>query len=150
MQPDSEYLDKQDVSMEELLNAQLEALLAGRTFDAQPHTHHLDPRLKVQAGDLLRLAERVHSALVLVQPRGAFLRDLKRELVAEGAVVASRGAAAEAEAARHALRLPNIPPRYRVAAGLGGLTIGAGVAVLAAVRILDMRRRGKAQVSLSV
>lgn len=139
--------------MEELLNAQLEALLAGRTFDAHMHTHRLDPHLKDQAGDLLHLAERVHSALVFVQPRETFLRDLKRELVADGALAASRAlAAAEAvtPAARRALRLPNIPPRYRVAAGLGGLTLGAGVAVLAAVRILDMRRRGKAQISLSI
>jgi hypothetical protein len=99
---------------------------------------------------LLRLAERVHSALVFVQPRDAFMRNLKRELVADGAPAAARAAAAESEAARRALRLPSIPPRYRVVAGLGGLTIGAGVALLAAFRILDMRRRGKAQVSLSV
>lgn len=137
--------------MEELLNAQLEALLAGRTFDAQSHTRRLDPQTKDQAGDLLHLAERVHSALVFVQPRDSFLRDLKRELAADGAPAAARALVpAGAEGERRALRLPNIPPRYRVAAGLGGLTLGAGVAVLAAVRILDLRRRGKAQISLSI
>ena len=136
--------------MEELLNAQLEALLAGRSFDAHPHTQSLDPSLKDQAGDLLHLAERVHSALVFVQPREAFLRDLKRELVADSALSAARGDAPRTEAARRAIRLPHIPPRYRVAAGLGGLTIGAGVAVLAAARFLDMRRRGKPQISLSL
>lgn len=139
--------------MEELLNAQLEALLAGRTFDAQPHTHRLDPRLKDEAGHLLHLAERVQSALVFVQPRESFLHNLKRELMADSApaTAASRALVPVGEeTGRRALRLPSIPPRYRVAAGLGGLTLGTGVAVLAAVRILDMRRRGKAQISLSI
>ena len=132
--------------MEELLNAQLEALLAGRTFDAHPAKFGLDPRQESQASDLLRLAERVHSALVFVNPREDFLRSLKRELMADG--VASSAPLADQE--RPALRLPHIPIRYRIAAGVGGLTLGAGVAVLAAVRILDLRRRGKTQVSLSV
>ncbi len=78
-----------------------------------------------------------------------FLR-VVRKLARRARRVGADFAAHPRGVARRALRLPNIPPRYRVAAGLGGLTLGAGVAVLAAVRILDMRRRGKAQISLSI
>jgi hypothetical protein len=118
--------------LEELLNAQSEALLAGVPFALRHGLYGMDDSAQAQVTDLTRLAQRLHETLVPVAPREEFLSRLKQDLIGQPAPETTPALLS---------RWRNLPPRYRVVAGLGGLTITAGLALIAASRVVDRFNR---------
>jgi hypothetical protein len=126
--PDQKHKD-QPPQLDDLLATQTDALLVDQEFRPRLETANLDAAEKAEAYELLHLAQRLRENLTAVAPDEAFMSRLKQELVGEPAVSPSPA---------WLLRWRNLPPRYRVAASLGGLTLTAGLTLLATRRVLNL------------
>jgi hypothetical protein len=130
-----------DAQFEALLDAQLASLVAGRAFAALPEQYGLSGDAATEAYDLMHLAQRMSESMIALPPSPEFVTRLKNELVGNltPALI---------------LRWRKLPAAYRVAARLGGLTLTAGLALLASRRVLGLlgtlnQARAKADVSLN-
>ena len=116
----------QDQQIEELLAAHADALLAGfEDFDPRSGQYGLNSSQVAETTDLLNLAHYLRRTLIPVAPSEEFVRRLKSELVEDQPVTLL-------------VRWRKLPPHYQMAAKLGGLTLGAGIVLLAARRALDI------------
>src|SRR5450631_3489312 len=112
-----------DRLIEDLLAAQFDALLAGQDAAPQPQQFGLNIAESADIDDLWLLANHLYRVLEPVEPSEEFTARLRNELVGE-------------QAPALLLRWRKIPARYRLAAGLGGLTLTAGLALLAVGRVV--------------
>lgn len=101
--------------LEDLLADQADALIADEKFEG----YNLSPSRAAEANELLDLAVQVSDSLQPVSPSAEFMDRLKRELAGEQQVTLL-------------VRWRKLPPQYQLAAKLGGLTITAGIMLLAA------------------
>ncbi len=116
----------QDQHIEELLAAQADALLAGfEDFIPRFDQYGLNSSQVAETTDLLNLAQHLRRTLTPVAPSEEFVRRLKSELVEDQPVTLL-------------VRWRKLPPHYQMAAKLGGLTLGAGIVLLAARRALEI------------
>ncbi len=113
--------------IEHLLAAQADALLQGQEFNLQREAYGLSALEAAEAFDLLQLATRLHQNLEPVAPSEELVRRLQSELLGQPNPQMSL-----------ALRWRKLPARYRTAARLGGLTLTAGIALLAIRRGLEI------------
>jgi hypothetical protein len=125
--------------LEDLLAAHTDALLAGlEDFDPQFMRFGITPAKAAEATDLLGLASRLRDILSPVTPSEAFTRRLKNELIGAEQPVTLL------------VRWRKLPAHYQLAAKLGGLTLTAGLLLLAsrrAVGVLDaLHRRDQPEV----
>ncbi|MCE7946897.1 MAG: hypothetical protein DYG88_05650 [Chloroflexi bacterium CFX4] len=121
-----------NTALEDLLAAQADALISGAPFeDSLPS---LAPADQAAAHSLMLLANRLSAGLAPVTPDPAFVARLHAELAAQ----ASTAAPANVDLM---LRWRNLPQRYKVAARIGGLTLTAGLALLASRRVLEALTR---------
>jgi hypothetical protein len=134
----------QEKSIEDLLTAQADALLAGRDdSDLKPDRYGIVPSQVPEVTELLDLARQLRDSLVPVTVSEEFVRRLKSELVGEQPVTLF-------------VRWRKLPPQYQLAAKLGGLTLGAGIVLLATRRALEVldslhrRNQPEADKSLSL
>jgi hypothetical protein len=113
-------------------NSQIENLLAAHAdaidaelmdFKKQFANFGLAPSQTAEAADLLDLAQTLRSALAPIEPSLDFTRRLKSELVGEPPLTLL-------------VRWRKLPAHYQLAAKLGGLTITAGLVLLAVRRAL--------------
>ncbi|HRE47964.1 MAG TPA: hypothetical protein PLD47_09585 [Aggregatilineales bacterium] len=81
---------------------------------------------------LFGIAEALHRALPGVEPNPEFLAKLRRDLL-EALRAEKRGLPVLAWLSRWR----NLPTGYRIAAGVGGLTIAAGLTLLGVRRVID-------------
>jgi len=125
-------------SLEDLLAAHTDALLTGQPLT--PRLEALPAAEAAQARELLFLAQRLRETLVpdgAAAPSAEFLSRLKGELL-------NAPAPSEAVAmAPHSLftRWQRLPAPYRLAAGLGGLTLTAGLTLLAGRGVVGLFNR---------
>ncbi len=116
----------QDQQIEELLAAQADALLAGfEDFDPRIDQYGFNSSQMAETTDLLNLAHYLRRTLTPVAPSEEFVRRLKSELVEDQPVTLL-------------VRWRKLPPHYQLAAKLGGLTLGAGLVLLATRRALEI------------
>lgn len=116
----------QDKHIEDLLAAHLDALIAGQDdFDPQLTRYGLTPAKTAEATDLLSLASRLRETLTPVAPSDAFVSRLKGELIGDQPVTLL-------------VRWRKLPAHYQLAAKLGGLTLTAGLLLLASRRALTI------------
>jgi hypothetical protein len=116
----------QDQIIEELLAAHADALLAGfEDFDPRFVQYGLNSMQVAETTDLLNLAQHLRRTLTPVAPSEEFVRRLKSELVEDQPVTLL-------------VRWRKLPPHYQLAAKLGGLTLGAGIVLLATRRALEI------------
>jgi hypothetical protein len=134
----------QDNPIEDLLTAQADALLAGRDdSDLRLDRYGIAPSQVAEATELLDLARQLRDSLVPVTVSEEFVRRLKSELIGEQPVTLF-------------VRWRKLPPQYQLAAKLGGLTLGAGIVLLATRRALEVldslhrRNQPEADKSLSL
>jgi hypothetical protein len=127
-----------DQRLSALLDAQAQALLMGQPFAVTPEQYGLTAADATQAYELLHLARRLSETMLPVLPSAEFVARLKGELI--GTVTPAL-----------ILRWRKLPAGYRLAARLGGLTITAGLALLASRRVVNLlaATRGKVDVSLN-
>jgi hypothetical protein len=125
-------------AIEGLLAAHADALVrkpsvAPDNFDFLFDEYHLNATESTEARGLISVAHRLNN-LTPVAPSEAFIQQLKSDLVgthAESALI---------------LRWRRLPPFYRVAASVGGMTLTAGILLLASRRVIDvimLRRQAK-------
>jgi hypothetical protein len=125
----------QDHPVEDLLAAHADALLAERDdFAPRFDQYGIAPSQAAEVTELLHLAQQLRDSLTPVALSEEFVSRLKSELVGEQPVTLL-------------VRWRKLPPHYQLAAKLGGLTIGAGLVLLATRRALDvldaLRRRNQ-------
>ncbi len=126
MFPSDGKQNAQDQQIDELLAAQADALLAGfEDFDPRFDQYGFNASQMAETAELLHLAQHLRRTLTPVTPSEAFLHRLKSELVEDQPVTLL-------------VRWRKLPPHYQLAAKLGGLTLGAGIVLLAARRALDI------------
>lgn len=116
----------QDNPIEDLLAAHADALLAGRDdSDVKLDRYGIAPSQVAEVTELLHLARQLRDSLTPVTLSEEFVRRLKSELVGEQPVTLF-------------VRWRKLPPQYQLAAKLGGLTLGAGIVLLATRRALEV------------
>lgn len=113
--------------IEHLLAAQADALLQGQEFNLQREVYGLSALEAAEAFDLLQLATRLRQNLEPVAPSEELVRRLQSELLGQPNPQMTL-----------ALRWRKLPAHYRTAARLGGLTLTAGIALLAIRRGLEI------------
>jgi hypothetical protein len=113
--------DMQDI--EALLAAHTDAILAGREFALD--MYQIGTAETADVYPLLNLANRLREAFRPVSPSDEFVNHLKNDLVGETMPTLI-------------LRWRKLPARYRMMARLGGLTLTAGLTLLAARRVVDV------------
>ncbi len=108
-----------ELRLQNLLAAHLDALIFDEDADA------LRLGASGESHELLLLATQLHSALKPVEPSAEFMTRLRAEFVEEtpGTLM---------------LRWRTLPPRYQLAAKVGGFTLTAGLTVLAVRRALNV------------
>lgn len=128
--------------LDEILAAQADALIAGdEDFDIEGF--ELTSSQSAEANELFQLAGQLSDSLQPVMPSEAFMARLKDELTGE-----SQSALL--------VRWRKLPPQYQLAAKLGGITLTAGVMLLAArtginvLGSLQRRNQPKADANLSL
>jgi hypothetical protein len=104
--------------LDEILAAQADALIAGQE-DFEMEEFDLTSDQAAEANELFHLAAQLSDSLQPVMPSEAFMARLKDELTGE-----SQSALL--------VRWRKLPPQYQLAAKLGGITLTAGVMLLAA------------------
>lgn len=115
-----------DVRLQELLAEQADALIAGDDkFDPRFERFNFNSEQADDARDLLQLATHLRETLLPVGPSPEFMMQLKGELTGEAPVTLL-------------VRWRKLPASYQLAAKLGGLTITAGIVLLAAKRGLNV------------
>jgi len=115
--------NNQDDLLDAFFAAHVESLLSGQDFNME--SYKLSPADSAAAQPLLELAYDLREALQPVAPSDEFVSRLKNELVGE-------------QSPTLLLRWRKLPAHYRMMARLGGLTLGAGITLLAARRALDV------------
>jgi len=134
----SNDLTPENRAIEGLLAAHADALIRKPSvspddFDFLFDEYKLNADESAEAQGLLRVAHRLN-VFTPVAPSEAFIQQLKNDLVgtqAESALI---------------LRWRRLPPFYRVAASVGGMTLTAGILLLASRRVIDvitLRRHAK-------
>lgn len=121
-----------NTALENLLAAQADALISGAPFEAS--LQGLEAADQATAHSLMLLANRLSVGLAPVTPDPSFVARLHAELAAQ----ASTTTPANVDLM---LRWRNLPQRYKMAARIGGLTLTAGLALLASRRVLDALTR---------
>ena len=125
--------------LEDLLADQADALIAETAFEG----YKLSPGQAAEANELLDLAVHVSESLKPVAPSEEFLARLRGELAGQQQVTLL-------------VRWRKLPPQYQLAAKLGGLTITAGIMLLAArtginaLGALQHRNQPKSESNLSL
>jgi hypothetical protein len=120
------FKKRPESQIEDLLMAHAEALLAG-TLDLDKLMEQYDEVSWNQVASLFALAERINRSLVTVKASDQFVDQLRRQLV---------GASALDHRSLWA-RLRAMPPRKQLAAGIGGVTLTAGVFFIASRSVPD-------------
>lgn len=116
-----------DEQLESLLLAQANALINGaEPFEPPLSQTTLTPRQQAEARDLFELAYQLRVVMVPAEPSADFMARLKSELVEDAPAPDTL-----------LVRWRKLPAGYRLVARLGGMTIGAGLALLAASRALN-------------
>lgn len=128
--PHDEHPEAPKGDLEELLAAHADALVRGVpfTFSAEG----LSEAERAEAHSLLFLADRLSAGLAPVTPDPAFVAQLRAELLAQAPASPTL-----------LLRWRNLPKRYKLAARIGGLTLTAGLALLASSRVLEWLLRAQ-------
>jgi hypothetical protein len=126
--PDEKALDNEQnrpTPLDDLLAAHADALLTGLE-DVTPDysLYNLTSLQTNEAPSLLEIAYRLSQAFTPVTPSDEFKQRLKDELVGEAPVTLL-------------VRWRKLPAHYQRVAKLGGLTLTAGIALLAARRVLN-------------
>lgn len=116
--------------LEDVLAAHADALIRGvpSAFSAEG----LSETERAEAHSLMFLADRLHAGLVPVTPDAAFVARLRAELLAQAP-----------ERPALLLRWRSLPERYKLVARIGGLTLTAGLALLASSRVLELLLRSQ-------
>jgi hypothetical protein len=114
-----------DSRIEAVLDAQLVALQRGDAFSFDPAQFRLNAVEAASAHELLMLTQALKSALLTALPAEAFVERLKMELLGGATATLSE-------------RWRKLPANYRMAARLGGLTLTAGLALLASRRVMGL------------
>jgi hypothetical protein len=115
-----------DVRLQELLAEQADALIAGNdSFEPRFERFNFNTTQETDARDLLQLASHLRETLLPVGPSPEFMSRLKGELTGEAPVTLL-------------VRWRKLPASYQLAAKLGGLTITAGLVLIAAKRGLNV------------
>jgi len=133
---DDELPEAPNSALEDWLAAHADALIRGVPF-ALP-AEGLSEAERAEAHSLMLLAGRLREGLRPVTPDAAFVARLRAELLAQAP-------------ARPALLIgwQRLPKRYKLVARIGGLTLTAGLALLAGRHVLELllraqrRERGK-------
>ncbi len=115
---------KDSAPLEDLLAAHADSLIAGLT-DFAPQLERYSVAQAAEATQLLDLAQRLRESLVPVAPSDEFIERLKGEFVGEPQLTLL-------------VRWRKLPAHYQLAAKLGGLTLTAGIVLLAARRALTI------------
>jgi hypothetical protein len=119
--------NSENSQLDELLAAHTDALLAGLAdFDPQFTHFGIASSQAAEATDLLGLAFRLRETLTPVAPSDEFTRRLRNELVGAEQPVTLL------------VRWRKLPAHYQLAAKLGGLTLTAGLLLLASRRAIDV------------
>jgi hypothetical protein len=144
VEPHSQDRVAKDVALAALLDAHAEALVKGLPFEFTPEQTGLaalTPADSAEIYGLLHLAKRLSETLIPVLPSAEYVARLKGELTGDltPALI---------------LRWRKLPASYRLAARLGGITLTAGLALLASRRMLGIlsalnQGRAKADISLN-
>lgn len=115
-----------DLRITDLLAAHLDSLLAGQDeLDPGLERFGLTPKQTTDTMELLSLSRRLRENLTPVAPSEDFVSRLQGELVGNQPVTLL-------------VRWRKLPPHYQLAAKLGGLTLTAGILLLAAGRALTV------------
>jgi len=115
--------------LEDLLAAQADSLVAGTDdFDPRFVQNKVAPAQVAEATELFDLALLLRDNLSTSAPSETFTARLKAELVGEAPVTL-------------AVRWRKLPASYQLAAKLGGMTITAGIMLLAARGALQRRHQ---------
>ncbi len=111
-----------DIRLQNLLAAHLDSLIADDAayFAAAP----------VDASDLMHLAMQLNHVLIPIEPSPEFVARLRSEFIGDTPMTLL-------------LRWRSLPPRYQVAAKVGGFTLTAGLTLLAARRALTAMSRAR-------
>ncbi|MCS6871269.1 MAG: hypothetical protein RML95_10845 [Anaerolineae bacterium] len=117
-------------ALEDLLAAHADALTSGKPLALS--AERLSEAEQAEAQSLMLLAERLSAELTPVTPDPAFVARLRTELLAQAPARPTL-----------LLRWRNLPKRYKVAARIGGLTLTAGLALLASSRVLELLLRAQ-------
>jgi hypothetical protein len=113
-------------ALEQLLAEQADALISGlEDFDLQLERYDIPAAHTAEANSLLQLGSLLHQTLEPISPSDDFIERLKGELVGGQPVTLM-------------VRWRKLPAQYRLAARLGGLTITAGIMLLATRRGLNV------------
>ena len=119
--------NSENSQLEDLLAAHTDALLAGlEDFDPQFANYGIASSQAAEATNLLGLAFRLRETLTPVAPSEEFTRRLRNELVGAEQPVTLL------------VRWRKLPAHYQLAAKLGGLTLTAGLLLLATRRALGV------------
>jgi hypothetical protein len=113
--------------IEALLAEQADALIAETDFNPQFETYTMSAKQLAETRDLMKIADYLHSNMTVVEPSAEFMSRLKNELTGQAP-------------ATLLVRWRKLPASYQLVAKLGGLTLTAGIVLLAAARGLNARR----------
>jgi len=115
-----------DVRLQELLAQQANALITD-TDNYEPHfeRYSFNVQQETEARDLMQLSSHLRESMLPMNPSSEFMSRLKGELTGEAPVTLL-------------VRWRKLPASYQLAAKLGGLTITAGIVMLAARRGLNV------------
>jgi hypothetical protein len=113
------------VRVVELLDAQTAAILGRATADLAHRPSGLTEEESQEVAELLTLTRRLSESLQPVAPSEDFVVRLKAEITGEATPTLM-------------LRWRKLPASYRVAARLGGITLTAGLALLATRRVFGL------------
>src|SRR5579862_2530050 len=116
-------------AIDALLAAHADALIRKPTvrqedFDFLLDEYELTGREALDVSALMSLSHQINETLAPVAPSEEFMARLKNDLTGQAEVTLL-------------LRWRRLPPLYRAAASLGGLTITAGILLIALRRVLD-------------
>ncbi len=122
--PDGTNNSQDSQLFEEWLAAHTDALLAGLENSSLQFTSMAPPQV-AEANELLGLVRQLRDSLTPTAPSEEFSRRLKNELMGVQPVTL-------------VVRWRKLPPHYQLAAKLGGLTLTAGILLLATRRALGV------------
>lgn len=114
-----------DAQIEALLDSHYQAIRSGQLFTLTPEKFGIAGNQTKDAHELLFLADRLSSILTPVVPTAEFETQLRDELVGTATPPLI-------------LRWRKLPAGTRLAARLGGITLTAGLALLASRRVFSL------------
>lgn len=111
--------------LEDLLALHLDALLTGSGDPITELSRTINPAITAELSALTQIAEQIQPALIAVEPNPEFVARLRQELVTPTAPTLI-------------LRWRTLPPTAKLAARIGGVTLGAGLMYLAGRGVFGM------------